>query len=90
MLFRSLSCDRPNVTVAALGSNERHLYAFHLVNNGAAREVDLTGLPAKVNALHIYTTNQTESVKEGVPVKVTGGKAKLMLEAQSYVLLISE
>jgi hypothetical protein len=85
-----LSCDRPNVAVAALGSNERHLYAFHLVNNGAAREVNLTGLPVKVNALHIYTTNHTESVKEGVPVKVTGGKAKFMLEAQSYVLLVSE
>jgi len=85
-----LSCDRPNVAVAALGSNERHLYALHLVNNGAAREVVLTGLPSKVSALHIYTTNQTESVKEGPSVKVTAGRAQFTLEAQSYVLLVSE
>jgi hypothetical protein len=85
-----LSCDRPNVTAAALGSNERHLYALHLVNNGAAREVILTGLPSKVKALHIYTTNQTESVKEGTPVKVVAGQAQFTLEAQSYVLLVSE
>jgi hypothetical protein len=85
-----LSCDRPNVTVAALGSNERHLYALHLVNNGAAREVILTGLPLNVKALHIYTTNMTESVKEGTPVKVTEGRAQFTLEAQSYVLLMSE
>jgi hypothetical protein len=85
-----LSCDRPNVVVAALGSNERHLYALHLVNNGATREVILTGLPSKVNALHIYTTNQTESVKEGPSVKVIAGRAQFTLEAQSYVLLVSE
>jgi hypothetical protein len=85
-----LSCDRPNVTVAALGSNERHLYALHLVNNGATREVALTGLPSNVKALHIYTTNLMESVKEGTPVKVIAGRAQFTLEAQSYVLLVSE
>lgn len=85
-----LSCDRPNVAVAALGSNERHLYAFHLVNNGAAREVVLTGLPARVKALQMYTTNQKESVKLGAPVKVAAGQARFTLEAQSYVMLIGE
>lgn len=85
-----LTCDRPNVTVSALGSNKRHLYALHLVNNGAAREVFLKGLPARVRRLHIYTTNQKESVMEGPSVKVSGGQVRFVLPAQSYVTLISD
>ena len=85
-----LNCDQPNVAVAALGSNARHLYTLHLVNNGATRQVQLTGLPANVKGLHIYTTNQQASVQEGPLVKVSGGRAVFNLEKQSYVTLISE
>ncbi len=88
LLAMPIASDRPNIAVAALGNNQKHLYTVHLVNNGAAREVLLTGLPAKVKALRIYTTNQTESIKEGAPVKVFGGQAKFTLEAQSYITLI--
>ena len=84
-----LSCDRPNITVAALGDNKRRMYALHLVNDGATREVMLKGLPNKVRTLRIYTTNQTKAVVEGTPIQVSAGQARFMLEARSFVTLIS-
>ncbi|HEV9035496.1 MAG TPA: hypothetical protein VGQ51_02700 [Puia sp.] len=84
-----VSCDRPNITVAALGDNKRRLYTLHLVNDGATRDVVLTGLPADVKTLEIYTTNQMVSVKEGEPVHVLNGQARFTLAARSFVTLIS-
>jgi hypothetical protein len=83
------SCDRPNMTVAALGDNKRHLYTLHLVNDAAARDVVLTGLPAEVKTLAIFTTNQVDSSKQGEPVRVKNGQARFTLPARSFVTLIS-
>lgn len=85
-----VSCDRPNITVAALGDNKRRLYALHLVNEGATREALLSGLPKKIRTLTIYTTNQMLSVREGTPIPVSGGKARFTLPARSFVTLIGE
>lgn len=83
------SCDRPNLTVAALGDHKRHLYTLHLVNDAATRDVVLTGLPADVKTLAIYTTNQVDSAKQGEPVRVKNGQARFTLPARSFVTLIS-
>jgi hypothetical protein len=83
-----IASDRPNIAVAALGDNAKHMYAVHMVNNGATRLVVLTGLPAKVRRLRSYTTTQTEGIKEGPPVAVKNGQAAFTLEAQSYLTLI--
>jgi hypothetical protein len=85
-----VTCDRPRMTIAALGDKKQHLYVLHLVNDGATREVDIDGLPAKVKSLRMYTTNETQAVKEGPPVKVEGGKAHFVLEAESFVTLVSQ
>jgi len=78
------------VTCAALGDNSKGKYAVHLVNNGAEREMILTGLPARVKRLRIYTTNKTLAMKNGGIIKVLNGSAKFNAVAASYVTLISE
>jgi hypothetical protein len=83
-----IATDRPNIAVAAFGDNTRHQYAIHVVNNGATRQVLLTGLPEKLKRMHRFTTNRSAGVKAGTPVAVTNGRAQFTLEAQSYVTLI--
>jgi len=85
-----ITCDRPNISVAALGDNTKGMYAVHLVNNGTARKVTLTGLPTVVKQLQIYTTSTTLNMKESGPVKVKDGVAKFKLAATSYTTLISQ
>lgn len=85
-----LVCDRPNISCAALGDNRKGIYAFHLVNNGAAREAILTGLPKKLKSLRIFTTNKEETVKEGQRIPVVHGEARFSLGAASYVTLESQ
>lgn len=84
-----VSCDRPNITVAALGDHQLKQYVVHLVNDAATREVALTGLPADVKTMAIYTTNQIVSVRAGEPVRVVNGQARFTLPARSFVTLIS-
>lgn len=85
-----ISCDQPNIAVAALGDNAKHRYTFHIVNNGAGREVTLTGLPSKVKTLRVYITSQAESLKEGPALRVFGGQAQFTLPPQSFMTLIGE
>jgi hypothetical protein len=82
-----VTCDRSTVSAAALGDNKKGIYAFHLVNNGATREVILTGLPKKTKALHIYTTNKELEMKEGRLIPVSHGEARFTLDAVSYSTL---
>lgn len=86
----SAGCDRPGITVAALGDNVRHLYVVHLVNDAATREVVLNGLPAGIRRLQPYTTNQEDAAKKGRPVRVLDGQARFTMPARSFVTLISE
>lgn len=85
-----ISCDKPNISCAALGDNDKKVYAVHLVNTGAKRKVILTGLPAGVKQLQVYITSKTVSMKEDGQVKVKNGAAKFKLPATSYCTLISD
>ncbi len=82
--------DGSNLTSAASGDNGKNIYAVQLVNNGAKRKIVLTGLPAGVKQLQIFTTSKELSMKEGSPVKVKNGKAKFKIEATSYTSLITQ
>ena len=85
-----ISCDAANLTAAALGDNSKHSYSVQLVNNGAKRKIVLTGLPANVKQLQVYTTSKALSMQAGAPVKVKNGKAKFKIAATSYTSLISQ
>ena len=85
-----VTCDRPGVTVAALGDNSKKIYTFHIVNDGAAREATLTGLPSFIKTITMYSTNKNKEVKKGPKMKVVNGKAKFFLESETFATLITE
>ncbi|HWH63581.1 MAG TPA: hypothetical protein VNS50_09920, partial [Ginsengibacter sp.] len=85
-----ITCDRSNITVAALGDNKKKEYTVHIVNNSADRNAILTGLPASVKTMNIYTTDKNNDVKKGPLLKVVYGKVSFHLDAVSFTTLISE
>jgi hypothetical protein len=85
-----ITCDRPNLSCAALGDNIRGVYAIHIVNDGTKRSVTLNGLPAGVKQLQVYTTSKKLNMKDEGKIKVKGGKVKFKIPATSYITLISQ
>ena len=85
-----ITSDRPYITCAALGDNEKGTYTVHIVNNGASREVSLKGLPADVKGFNIFVTNADKNMEADKSVKVSKGQAKFTVEETSFVTLISE
>ncbi|MEO6723421.1 MAG: hypothetical protein ABIN67_23845 [Ferruginibacter sp.] len=79
-----------NISCAAMGDNDKNVYAIHVVNNGASREVHLTGLPQKMKTLRILTTDKTHAMEEGQKITVSNGKARFTLNAAGYTTLLSE
>jgi len=84
-----ITCDRSNITVAALGDNKKKIYTIHIVNNGAARNAILTGLPVSVKSMNIYTTDKNNAVKKGTLLKVINGKVSFRVNAESFSTLVS-
>jgi hypothetical protein len=84
-----ITCDKPNITVAALGDDTKKIYTIHIVNNGAARNATLTGLPASVKSMNIYTTDKNNAVKKGALLKVANGAVKFHVNSESFTTLAS-
>lgn len=84
-----LDNDHELVTSAAMGDNEDDVYAIHVVNNGAAREATITGLPDDITELQIFTTNVDRDMEEGETVQVRNGEATFPLDATSFVTLMT-
>jgi O-glycosyl hydrolase len=88
--YMSLTCDQNNISCAALGNNATASYTIHLVNNGASRNVSLSGIPGKVKSFKIYITDRNRSMKEGVLIKVANGRVNFQLDAGTYTTLVSK
>ena len=84
MPIKSSAAD---VSCAALGDNEKNMYSIQLVNNSTARQVALTGLPAKLKALRMFVTDKKRAMEEEKQIPVVNGKANFILEATSYTTL---
>ena len=82
-----ITCGR-TVSCAALGSDQRGVYAVHVVNMGATRPAVVTGLPRRVQSLRMWTTNERLGMVEGPRVAVRGGVARFSLPSASYVTLM--
>lgn len=82
--------DRPDITCAALGDNAKKTYAMHIVNNGAARNATITGLPGGIKSISIYLTDKDHVAHKGESIKVENGKANFHLNAVSYTTLETE
>ncbi|QKG56403.1 hypothetical protein GKZ68_06995 [Hymenobacter sp. BRD128] len=88
--YLPLTANRPAIACAALGNPAKGVYAVHMVNNGATRQVTLSGLPARVKTLRAYVTDPTRTNLKTTPLPVTGGQARFTLDAGSYLTLVSE
>ena len=77
-----------NITCAALGDNDKGIYTLHLVNNGAKRQITLTGLPASLKVIRLYVTNEKSSMKEEHLIKVEGNEIIFKVKASSYYTLV--
>ena len=77
-----------NITCAALGDNDKGIYTLHLINNGAKRQITLTGLPASLKVIRLYVTNEKSSMKEEHLIKVEGNEIIFKVKASSYYTLV--
>jgi hypothetical protein len=85
-----ISCNSPSISCAAAGDIAKGIYSIHLVNNGATREVTVTGIPELVKSLNIYVTDATRGMKKIRTIPVVSGKATFTLEAQTFTSLIND
>ncbi len=83
-----VACKNKNVSCAALGDPEKGVYAIHIVNNGATREVTIRGLPNDLKRFDIFVTDQTRAMEKGKRVRVADGKAQFMLDARCFATLV--
>ncbi|MCL6546743.1 MAG: hypothetical protein K6T61_16095 [Bryobacteraceae bacterium] len=84
-----LVCKGAYLNCAAFGNIASGAYAVHVVNNGAARQATLTGVPAAVKQFRVFVTDAQRGMQELAPVPVVDGTAQLTLDATSFVSLIS-
>ena len=85
-----VTADRQDVTCAALGDNDKGIYAIHLVNNGPSRTAKINGIPSKIKTVSIYTTAKNDTMKKGPDIMVSNGTIRFRLTSQSYSTLIAE
>lgn len=85
-----LTCSSDDLYVAALGDQKQKNYAFHLVNEGPAREVILTGLPEKVKRLQVYVTDATKNMERGASLNVVNGKVAFPIGAACFMSLMNQ
>lgn len=83
----AVMADGKNISCAALGDNAKGIYVLHLVNSGAARIVNLSGLPRQVTALNNVVTNKLKNIQQGKIIRVVNGKASFKVEADSFMSL---
>lgn len=85
-----ITSNKLEISCAALGNSSKGVYTIHLVNNGADRQMNLTGLPAKAQKFKVYITNTENNAKEMGGKKAVNGQLQFKIPARSYVTLISE
>ena len=79
-----ISCNKSNVTVAALADIKNGVYTIHLVNNGAARKLVINGLPKNITALNMYITDSYNGMAGQKAVQVINGKATFVLKNNCF------
>ncbi len=85
-----ITTNKNGVTSAAFGDMETGKYAIHIVNKGASRTVELSGLPENLTSLNVFLTNKENSFKKVKTVSPSNGKLTFDLEGASYVSLMTE
>ena len=84
-----VQCNKKQVNTAAFVKTATGESALHIVNNGAACEAQVTGLPWESTTAVCYVTNSS-SHAEARLLTVKEGKVTLQLPAESFVTLIAQ
>ncbi|MGZ4001696.1 MAG: hypothetical protein ACXVIY_13740, partial [Mucilaginibacter sp.] len=89
--YMPLSNDKAGViSCAALGDNSKHVYTIHIVNNGASREVHLSGLPNGVKGFNVLVTDESTNMEKVKTIEVKNHQAVFKLQERSFTTLASE
>jgi O-glycosyl hydrolase len=83
-------CSKEEVNCAAYGNIAKGEYAIHLVNNGAARQATIKGLPNAVSKMNVYVTNSTKGMECIGEIDVNNGTIVTDLPAISFITLIGK
>jgi len=83
----TVSCNKENVNVAAFVKNATGESAVHIVNNGAACEAHISGLPTGTTQVIVYITNNSRKA-EAQLLSVKDGSVTVKMPAESFVSLI--
>lgn len=85
-----LTSDADEMYVTALGDPKQKHFVLHIVNDGPAREVILTGLPPKLKRLQLYMTDKTSNMEKGEQYDVKEGRVNFSIGSACFVSLMSE
>lgn len=85
-----VSCDGTEMAVCAYAAGGNKTVTLHLVNAGAARVANISGLPANVKRLRVYVTDVSRAIKEMQPIDVADGAARITLDSLSFTTLVGE
>lgn len=80
-------CSKANINTAAFANIARGETAVHMVNNGAACEAQITGLPQNASEATVYVTNSRQN-STSETLKPADGSLTLTLPAESFVTII--
>jgi hypothetical protein len=90
LFHRPFVADRKDISCAALGNATGNQYTLHIVNNGAARQVHIKGLPSAVRQLVVYVTDKKQAMKQVMKIKVSDHEATFKLGARCFTTLMAE
>lgn len=76
--------SKQNVNCAVFGSAATGQYAVHIVNNGAARQAKIKGIPAG-NALTVYVTDAEKCMEETTATLAADGTLLVELPPMAYI-----
>lgn len=84
-----VQCNKKNVNTAAFIKPATGESALHIVNNGAACEALVSGLPSDSRMALCYVTNSSRHAETQL-LTVDDGKVTVQLPAESFVTLIAQ
>ena len=84
-----VTADKANINVAAMCNISAGKGAVHIVNNGASRTAEISGLPKTATSATVYVTNSRQKA-EAQSIDISDGKATICMPAESFITLIAE
>jgi hypothetical protein len=90
LFHRAFVADRKDISCAALGNAAGNQYTLHIVNNGAARQVNIKGLPSAVKQLIVFVTDKKHAMKQVVKINVSSHQTTFKLGARCFTTLVAK